>query len=65
MLGLGPHNTVSLGTMMSWALMYEALRTGAWWAFIPPVVLIAMITFSLKHVNSGMDEVFNPRLRAG
>ncbi len=63
MLGLGPYNTVSLGTMMSWALMYEALRTGAWWAFIPPVVLIALITFSLKYVNSGMDEVFNPRLR--
>jgi peptide/nickel transport system permease protein len=65
MLGLGPDNTVSLGTMMSWALMYEALRTGAWWAFVPPVVLIALITFSLKYVNAGMDEVFNPRLRQG
>jgi peptide/nickel transport system permease protein len=63
MLGLGPYEAVSLGKMMSWALMFEAIRTGAWWAFIPPVVLIALITFSLKYINSGMDEVFNPRLR--
>jgi peptide/nickel transport system permease protein len=65
MLGLGPDNTVSLGTMLSWALMYESLRTGAWWAFVPPVAVIALITFSLKYINSGMDEVFNPRLRQG
>jgi peptide/nickel transport system permease protein len=63
MLRLGPYDAVSLGTMMSWALMYEAVRTRAWWAFIPPVLLIAIITFSLKYINSGMDEVFNPRLR--
>ncbi len=63
MLRLGPYNAVSLGTMMSWALMFEAVRAHAWWAFIPPVLLIAVITFSLKYINSGMDEVFNPRLR--
>ncbi len=65
MLGLGPYDAVSLGTMMSWALMFEAVGRGAWWAFIPPVILIALITFSLKYINSGMDEVFNPRLRSG
>jgi peptide/nickel transport system permease protein len=64
MLGLGPYDAISLGSMMSWALMYEALRTGAWWAFVPPVLAIALVTFSLKHINSGMDEVFNPRLRS-
>ncbi len=63
MLGLGPLQAVSLGTMMSWALMFEAVRAGAWWAFITPVLTIALITFSLKYINSGMDEVFNPRLR--
>ncbi len=64
MLGLGPSNTVSLGTMLSWALLYEAVRTGAWWAFIPPALTIAIITFSLLYMNTGMDEVFNPRLRS-
>ena len=30
---------------------------------ITVVVMIALITFALKYINSGMDEVFNPRLR--
>ncbi len=63
MLGLGPSNTVSLGTMLSWALLYEAVRTGAWWAFLPPTIGISLITFSLLYMNVGMDEIFNPRLR--
>jgi peptide/nickel transport system permease protein len=63
MLGLGPYNTISLGTMLNWAMMFEALGTGAWWAFIPPATLIGLFTFSLFIINSGMDEVFNPKIR--
>lgn len=63
MLGLGPYNTISLGTMLNWAMMFEALGTGAWWAFIPPATLIGTFTFSLYIINSGMDEVFNPKIR--
>jgi peptide/nickel transport system permease protein len=64
MLGLGPSNIVSLGTMLSWALLFESVRSGAWWAFIPPAIIIALITFSLYFMNSGMDELFNPKLRS-
>lgn len=64
MLGLGPSNIVSLGTMLSWALLFESVRSGAWWAFIPPAIVIALITFSLYIMNSGMDEIFNPKLRS-
>jgi len=64
MLGLGPYNTVSLGTMMNWALMFEAPAAGAWWAFIPTAIVIALITFSLYMMNSGMDEIFNPKIRS-
>lgn len=64
MLGLGPFNTISLGEMMNWALMYESVRSGVWWAFVPPVIMIALITFSLKFINTGMDEIFNPKLRS-
>lgn len=63
MLGLGPYNTISLGGLLNWAMAYEAIRNGAWWTFIPAVIMIALITFSLKYINSGMDEIFNPRLR--
>ncbi|MFW5991648.1 MAG: ABC transporter permease [Halanaerobiaceae bacterium] len=63
MLGLGPYEAISLGGLMHWSLTYEAVRTGAWWAFIPAVILVALITFSLKYINTGMDEIFNPKLR--
>lgn len=64
MLGLGPYNTISLGTIMNWALIFEAPVSGAWWAFIPAAIAIAIITFSLYLMNTGMDEIFNPKIRS-
>jgi peptide/nickel transport system permease protein len=64
MLGLGPYNTISLGIIMNWALIFEAPVAGAWWAFIPAAVSIAIITFSLYMMNTGMDEIFNPKIRS-
>jgi peptide/nickel transport system permease protein len=65
LLGLGPSNGVSLGIMLHWALAWEAVRTGAWWAFVPPTLLLTLIAFSLLMMQSSMDEIFNPRLRRG
>lgn len=64
MLGLGPYNTISLGIIMNWALVFEAPVAGAWWAFIPAAFAIAVITFSLYMMNTGMDEIFNPKIRS-
>lgn len=64
MLGLGPYNTISLGILMNWALVFEAPVAGAWWAFIPAALAIAVITFSLYLMNTGMDEIFNPKIRS-
>ncbi len=64
MLGLGPYNTLSLGILLNWALMFEAPRVGAWWTFLPSAGAIGMITFSLYLMNLGMDEIFNPKLRS-
>ncbi|MCM3442645.1 ABC transporter permease [Metabacillus halosaccharovorans] len=64
MLGLGPYNTISLGIIMNWALTFEAPVSGAWWAFIPAAISIAIITFSLYLMNTGMDEIFNPKIRS-
>lgn len=63
MLGLGPSNTVSLGVMLQWALLWEAVRQGVWWAFLPPALALAVIAFSLQLLNSSLDEIYNPRLR--
>lgn len=64
MLGLGPYNTISLGIMMNWALQFEAQFNGSWWAYIPPALAIALTTFSLFLINTGMDEIFNPKIRS-
>lgn len=63
LLGLGPSNNVSLGLMLHWALLFESVRTGAWWAFLPPTLMLTLIAFSLLMIQSSLDEVFNPRLR--
>jgi peptide/nickel transport system permease protein len=49
---------------MNWALVFEAPVAGAWWAFIPAAFAIAVITFSLYMMNTGMDEIFNPKIRS-
>lgn len=65
MLGLGPSNstTSTLGIMMMWAQNFQAIQGGSWWAFIPVVLSVAIISFSLNLMNTGMDQVFNPQLR--
>ncbi|MCX7622642.1 MAG: ABC transporter permease [Thermomicrobium sp.] len=63
LLGLGPSNTISLGIMLHWSLLWEAVRTGAWWAFFPPTVFLTIIAFALLLLQSSLDEIFNPRLR--
>src|SRR5439155_9858493 len=65
LLGLGPSNTVSLGIMLYWALLWESVRTGAWWAFVPPTLLLTVIAFALLMLQSSLNEVFNPRLQLG
>jgi peptide/nickel transport system permease protein len=63
MLGLGPSGSVSLGIMLHWALLWESVRTGAWWAFVPPTLFLTLIAFTLLLLQSSLNEVFNPRLR--
>ena len=67
MLGLGPKTTeqATLGIMMNWATNFSAHLTGAWWAYLPVVLLIAVISFSLNLMNTGLDQTFNPQLREG
>ena len=66
MLGLGPKTTEvpTLGLMMNWAMLYSAHLNGAWWAYYPVIMTIALISFSLNLMNTGMDQVFNPQLRS-
>ena len=64
-LGLGPKTTEvpTLGLMMNWARIYQADIQGIWWAYLPVLLAIALITFSMNLMNTGLDQVFNPALR--
>jgi len=64
-LGLGPRTTdvPTLGLMMNWAMIYQAQILGKWWAYFPVLVTIALATFSMNLMNTGLDQVFNPALR--
>jgi len=64
-LGLGPKTTEvpTLGLMLNWAFIYQAPILGKWWAYLPVIVTIALVTFSMNLMNTGLDQVFNPALR--
>ena len=63
-LGLGDPTAISLGRMISRAQQYNSITTGRWWEFMPVALCIAMVTFGLYMMNSGMDQVFNPKIRS-
>ncbi len=62
-IGLGPTNAMSLGLMMNYAVLWNALIFEMWWWFIPPGLAIMAIVGALYVTNVGLDEVFNPKLR--
>ncbi len=61
-LGLGDVSRVTWGTMLYWAQNDSALLTGSWWTFVPVGLCVALVGFALTMLNSGFDEITNPRL---
>jgi peptide/nickel transport system permease protein len=49
--------------MLYWAQSQNALILGAWWWFVPPGLAVALIGTALVLLNTGIDELGNPRLR--
>jgi ABC-type dipeptide/oligopeptide/nickel transport system permease subunit len=44
-------------------MLYNAHTQGYWWAYFPVIAVIALTSFSLNLMNTGLDQVFNPTLR--
>jgi len=63
-LGLGPTTTTSLGNIMNQSTLWSALQLHYWWWFLPPGLLLTGMVAALLIANVGLDEVFNPKLRA-
>jgi len=62
-LGLGPNSSITWGTILNDAQSGQALGRGAWWWFVPPGVMIALLGAGLALINFAIDEVINPKLR--
>lgn len=62
-IGLGPTRGISLGIILQNAVLWNAIQLGYWWWAIPPGLVIALLITGLYFINTGLDEVFNPRLR--
>jgi peptide/nickel transport system permease protein len=62
-IGVADLSSWSLGTMLYWAESQQALQLGAWWWFIPPGLAVALMGTALVLLNTGIDELGNPRLR--
>jgi peptide/nickel transport system permease protein len=63
-LGLGPQQETTLGTMIYWSVQsYSAIFLNYWWWWLTPVVTLIALFLALYLVHLGLDEVGNPRLR--
>lgn len=62
-LGLGPTDSITWGTILNEAQSGQALGQGAWWWFVPPGIMIALLGCGLALINFAIDEIINPKLR--
>jgi peptide/nickel transport system permease protein len=56
LLGLGPANVATLGMMLHKAIMAQSLLIGIWWWFLPPGLVLVLLTSCLFTMSSLMDE---------
>ncbi|MCD5401220.1 ABC transporter permease [candidate division NPL-UPA2 bacterium] len=63
MIGVGVTEGISLGTMLFWAQIFEAVRRGMFWWFLPPGAVLVAIATSLLVLSTALDEFFSPRLK--
>jgi peptide/nickel transport system permease protein len=62
-LGLGDPSRISLGKMIENAFQRAAISSGAWWAIVPPGLLVALIILGCSLVGGAIEDALNPRLR--
>jgi peptide/nickel transport system permease protein len=62
-LGLGDPSRISLGKVIENAFQRAAISADAWWAIVPPGVLVALIILSCSLIGGALEDALNPRLR--
>jgi peptide/nickel transport system permease protein len=64
LIGLGPGDISTLGLMINWSIRWGALGLGKWQMVFAPIVTLVLIFVALNFINIGLEQAFNPRLRA-
>jgi peptide/nickel transport system permease protein len=62
-LGLSDPSRISLGKLIENAFQRAAISAGAWWAIVPPGVLVALIILACSLLGGAVEDALNPRLR--
>ena len=62
-LGLVNLNIPTLGTMLNWAITYQAILLGRWWWVLTPVILSVFLFIALYWLSVSISEYLDPRTR--
>ena len=62
-LGLVNMDIPTLGTMIQWAVSYQALLLGYWWWILTPIVLAVCLFVALYWLSVSISEYLDPRTR--
>jgi peptide/nickel transport system permease protein len=62
-LGLVSLDMPTLGTMLNWAINYQAILLGYWWWLLTPVVLAMLLFVALYWLSVSTSEYLDPRTR--
>jgi len=62
-LGLTNVLIPTLGTMLYWAINYQAILLGRWWWVLTPVILSVLLFVALYWLSVSISEYLDPRTR--
>jgi peptide/nickel transport system permease protein len=62
-LGLVNMDIPTLGTMLQWAISYQAILLGFWWWVVTPIVLSVLLFVALYWLSVSISEYLDPRTR--
>jgi peptide/nickel transport system permease protein len=62
-LGLVNMEIPTLGTMLQWAISYQAVLLGYWWWVLTPIVLSVLLFVALYWLSVSISEYLDPRTR--
>jgi peptide/nickel transport system permease protein len=62
-LGLVNMEIPTLGTMLQWAISYQAVLLGYWWWILTPILLSILLFVALYWLSVSISEYLDPRTR--